>query len=231
MSDTRQEAFSKPLASMAVAGLVGATGAGILGNILAGTLNTRARPGDLTRLSMDLLETVLPGGQLDITGYRLDDTYLSVTAVITALLFLPLVLLYIRFSLRPAWEAKTVLAAKLAAGSALAFIASLLVAAGTSQDSDTWLMNVIAHTLAAVTCAAAAAMCLFLLRRQTVPAVTPSWPFFLSAVVAGLSALAYLGVAIVSLDSDYENIFLNLPLIIGVYIAVSLAALVYRENG
>lgn len=222
--------MTKPLARLAVAGLAGAAGAGILGNMVAATLNTRARPGDMARLTMDFMETVLPGEQLDVTGYRLDDTWLPVTAMITALLFLPLVLLYFRFSLRPAWQASAVSAAKIATGSALTFIASLLVAAGASQEQDTWLVSVIPHALAAVTCAASAAMCLFLLRRQTVPAVIPSWPFFLSAAVAGLSALAYLGVAVVSLDSDSDNIFFNLPLMIGVYIAVSLSALVYRDE-
>jgi hypothetical protein len=104
------------------------------------------------------------------------------------------------------------------------------VAAGAFQEQDVWLMSVIPHVLATVTCAASAAMRLFFLRRQTVPAVTPSWPFFLSAAIAIWVALAYLGVAVVSLESDYENIFFNLPLMIGVYAAVSLSALVYWDE-
>lgn len=230
MNDTNLQSFPRPLAGLAAPGLVGAAGAGILGNMVAATLHTRARPGDLTLLSMDLLETVLPGEQLDVTGYRLEDTSLTAAAVITAILFLPLVLLYFRFALRPAWEEKAALAAKIAAGGTLAFIASLLVAAGDFQEQDAWLMSVIPHILAAVTCAASAAMSLLLLRQPTIRAVTPSWLLFLSAAVAGLVALAYLGVAVTSQDSDRENIFFTLPLMIGLYAIVSLSALVYRDE-
>lgn len=229
MSDRSPQLLPKPLAGLAVFGLAGAAGAGILGNIVAATLHTRARPGELARLSMDLLETVLPGEQLDVTGYRLEDTSLVAAAIITAILFLPLVLLYFRFALRPVWEAKAVLGAKIAAGGTMAFMASLLVAASNFQEQDTWLMSVIPHTLAAVICAASAAMSLLLLRQPTVRAVTPSWPFFLLAAVAGFVALAYLGVAVTSLDSGRENIFFTLPLMIGLYVTVSLSALVYRD--
>lgn len=231
MNNNRLRLHTRPLSKLAAAGLACAAGAGALTSAVAGSLHTRARPGDFARLVMELLEAMLPGEQLDITGYRLDEPYLLIAAVLTALLLLPLPLLLFRFSLRPGWEGKTALAGRYAAGCCLAFAASLVVAAFFYQAEEAWLLATIPYTLGAVACAAVAAMYLLLLsRRQPVLAMTPLWSFYLAAAAAALLIPVFLATAVASLASDREMIFFGLPLFLGLYAAVSLSAFAYREE-
>ena len=105
------------------------------------------------------------------------------------------------------------------------------MAAVSYEDADAWLLGVIPCTLAAMLCAASAAMYVFMLRRrQTVLAVTPFWPFVLAAALSALFSLFFLGAGIAAMDSDRENIFFGLPFLVCLYAAVALSALVYREN-
>lgn len=214
------------LYKLGVGGLVCALSGGLLTHTVAACMNSRARPGDIALLVIDLLEDL-------VQFYVYDLEHVALLAICTVALYLPLIWLYAALANAVKDVDNLNRIGKATALSVACYLFSLVAAANSyTAEADEFFLSLLPNTLAVLACVCSSLFYMGLFKQQRAAGLPGVKQLILGMgiVCSGLCGMLFL-VAVAEADRyAYMNSYFMLPLLSVLYIAVALSALVYPTD-